>query len=905
MRITRLLTLALGLLLMLPATAQNTVQKREMRSAWVATVWQLDWPSVLITSTGNELQIKQQQRQMTMLLDSLAINNFNAINFQVRSRSDAMYRSSYEPWSTDLVKTRGMDPGWDPLEWVVAECHKRGMECHAWVNPYRYESVTGQWNGTPNAYRDTHPEWIMDVGTASILNPGLPEVTQRICDVITEIVENYDVDGVLFDDYFYLSGTNESHDGDLYRKYTSGGGKLSIGDWRRQNVNNMIATVYRTIKSVKPWVRFGVSPAGIACTSTSVANKYGIPKCPTGSDWQYNGIYSDPIAWVSERSLDFISPQIYWTLGASTNYGRAAEWWSMVANKWGRHLYVSHSISSLNLGSRAPERSGMEENIARGVAARASGPGNETYAEYANQVLFNREHDLNGAPGSIFYSAKYIYNTSPKFGHYLLNHVFGTKALVPAITWQSAPAQGLVEGLQRSGSTLSWQPVDNVRYTVYAYPENMPAQNFLREAEYLLGVSYEPQFTIPAGKLTGMQYAVCILDRYGNEYTPALLGVPSTSLTAPKVLAPADGATVEAPFDFEWEAVEGASEYIVEIAGDRAMTERIDQRSTTATSISTEVFAQLPIDRPVYWRIRACGAGNADGVSPVYELNVNNLLITAPANFAEGTTLTPTFTYSIPEREVTLEISTTDAFKDADIVYTVTATGTITVPRFTLMAATPYYSRLRYMRNGVEKTTPTVMFTTLAMEAAVPSVAHPVAGGTLRSNERIRLADIEGACSLTLQVSASESFPPRTSYTSSKVSLADMTDAATAGEIKISGKTLEDGQTYYVRARSAYNSLDAGLLRSEYSEPVSFVYSATAGVAAPAAEADVLAVDGRVVTANVALSDVRVYDLAGADLAVVGNLAAGQSVELHAPAGVYLVQGRAAGKAFGIKIAIK
>lgn len=106
MRITRLLTLALGLLLMLPATAQNTVQKREMRSAWVATVWQLDWPSVLITSTGNELQIKQQQRQMTMLLDSLAINNFNAINFQVRSRSDAMYRSSYEPWSTDLVKTR-------------------------------------------------------------------------------------------------------------------------------------------------------------------------------------------------------------------------------------------------------------------------------------------------------------------------------------------------------------------------------------------------------------------------------------------------------------------------------------------------------------------------------------------------------------------------------------------------------------------------------------------------------------------------------------------------------------------------------------------------------------------------------------------------------------------------------
>lgn len=129
--------------------AADAPVKREMRSAWVATVWRLDWPPSTISETGNESQIKRQKDAMTALLDSMASNNMNAINFQVRSRCDAMYKSSYEPWSSDLVSERGLEPGWDPLEWVVAECHKRGLECHAWINPYRYESVTNQWDNTP------------------------------------------------------------------------------------------------------------------------------------------------------------------------------------------------------------------------------------------------------------------------------------------------------------------------------------------------------------------------------------------------------------------------------------------------------------------------------------------------------------------------------------------------------------------------------------------------------------------------------------------------------------------------------------------------------------------------------------------------------------------------------------
>lgn len=252
------------------AYAADPAVKREMRSAWVATVWQLDWPQSTVSSTGNTTQINAQKKQLTTLLDSLARNNMNSICFQVRSRCDAMYNSSYEPWSSDLVSYRGLDPGYDPLAYCIEECHKRGMECHAWINPYRYESQIGQWNGTPKAYRDEHPDWLLDVKEASILNPALPEVRQRICDVVDEIVRNYDVDGVLFDDYFYLQGIS-TEDAAHYQSYKQGGGTLSLGDWRRDNVNKMVADVYSTIKKAKPYVRFGISPAGVAATSASVA----------------------------------------------------------------------------------------------------------------------------------------------------------------------------------------------------------------------------------------------------------------------------------------------------------------------------------------------------------------------------------------------------------------------------------------------------------------------------------------------------------------------------------------------------------------------------------------------------------------------------------------------------------
>lgn len=862
------------------AYAADAAVKREMRSAWVATVWRLDWPGSVISVTGNANQIAAQKKQLTLILDSMAVNNMNAVNFQVRSRADAMYKSSYEPWSSDLVSQRGMDPGYDPLEFCVEECHKRGIECHAWINPYRYESQVGQWDGTPKAYRDEHPDWLLDVKGASILNPGKPEVLQRICDVAREIVTNYDVDGLLFDDYFYLSGTTDDQDADLYAAYKAQGGTLSQKDWRRDNVNRMVAAVYKTVKSVKPWIRFGVSPAGIACTSGAVAGKYGISACPTGSDWQYNDIYSDPVAWVSQQSLDFISPQIYWTIGNGTDYDKATKWWSGVANKWNRHLFVSHSISSLTLASKAPDGK-----------LRASGPNAETFAEYANQIRLNRQYTLNDAPGSIFYSVKNMYSIAPKFAHYLKTQVFNTPALVPSMTWHPVSNPGNPSNVTKSAQTLSWEGPAGVRYTVYAVPASMPQANFAREAEYLLGTSYSTTYTIPNDRLSGYNYAVCTLDRYGNEYSPVFVGAASATLPAAQLTYPAASATVEMPFNFTWESVDKATSYIIEIAADKDMQQLVCTLPVQGTSVSTDAVWGLTIDKPNYWRVRACGNSFNDGVSEVRAFTPRHLEITSPAADATGVSLTPTVTWSFGERNVQVEIAADAEF--ANIVYSADATGgTHTVAPYALAAYTPYYVRARYERNGQTCYSPAVSFTTAEAEVGAPAGVTPTGGETLHADQPITVSPVAGACQLRLEVSASTAFSPRASFITTAVDTRTGVTEATGSKMKIGTASLSDGKTYYARARAAYNTA-SGQLNTEYSPVATFVYSNTAGVDNVTADnAKPLSWDGRTITVrHNGHAVVRVHTLDGRLVAEPVNRNV-TGITVAAPAltpGVYVV----------------
>lgn len=831
-------SIAMAVVIMATASvmyAADAPQKSEMRSAWVATVWQLDWPSNVVSSTGNTSQINTQKNDMTRLLDSLSVNNFNAINFQIRSRCDAMYKSSYEPWSTDLVSKRGLDPGYDPLAFVVEECHKRGMECHAWINPYRYESVAGQWSGGAGDYRKDHPDWIMDVNGASILNPGKPEVTQRICDIITEIITNYDVDGVLFDDYFYLSGTQDSQDADLYNAYKADGGTLSQADWRRDNVNRMVAAVYKTIKDKKPYVRFGVAPAGIACTSQSVAKQYGISPCPTGSDWQYSSIYSDPIAWVSQQTLDFISPQIYWTIGYSTDYDKATKWWSEVANKWNRHMYVSHDIATLNASSKAPGMSLVEDEI----STLASGPNNTTFEEYANEIRLNRKYTLNDAPGSIFYSCKYLYKNAPLFSHYLSTTVFNTPALMPSMTWIPVSNPGNVTNVKRAGANLTWDKKDNVRYTVYAVPTSISQANFSRDAEYLLGVSYTNSYTVPDRYLSGYNFAICVYDRYGNEYSPVFVNATQGTLAAPVLVSPTSGQSIEQPFFFEWKSVTNATNYIIEISDKADMSNLLYVKSVDGLSVSSSEFYQMPIEKTLYWRVRACGSNYNDGVSAVQPFISLNLEITYPEQAAVDVPLCPRVTWTFPEREVTIQLSNSEYFEDNSIFYEETVKGgAFTLPKYLLSYYTTYYIRLKYVRGGEDCVTAIVPFTTIEGVTAVPTIAKPVNGGTLCKTDYITLNPVEGHKSLRIEVSATSDFPARSIYAQSNVDTRTFTDVKTAEEIKIGSAGLVNGKTYYARARAIYNTSE-GQKNTDYSPVVSFIYS-TSQDAVETIEADAI-----------------------------------------------------------------
>lgn len=793
-----------------PTISADEPVKREMRSAWVATVWQLDWPNSVITETGNESQISAQKRQMTTLLDSMAANNMNAINFQVRSRSDAMYKSSYEPWSEDLVATRGLDPGWDPLEWVVQECHKRGLECHAWVNPYRYESQIGQWDGTPQCYRETNPEWLLDVNGASILNPGLQEVTDQIVKVIREIVQKYDIDGVLFDDYFYLQGTptDSSGDGDLYNAYKAAGGTLSHGDWRRDNVNRMVAAVYQMIQEEKPWVRFGISPAGVACSDPAVAGKYGLSPSP-GSDWQYNGIYSDPVAWVYNHSLDYISPQIYWTVGNTTDYAAIAPWWSETAAKFNRHFYSSHSISSLTSkdgGYTAQALSIREQSISEMANPKASGPNSTSYQEFANQVRINREYTQNDAPGSIFYSCKYLYKTSPLFAHYLKKTVFNTPALVPALTWKPGYNPGTISNLSRNGATLTWTGYDNVRYTVYAVPETLPMINFNCEAEYLLGTSYSTTFTIPNNRLSGYTYAVCVLDRYGNEYSPIFIGKPAQTMPAPTLVYPADGAVAEAPFSFTWNAVTNASSYILEIASDAAFTKMMHTRLCNTTSCPTEEIEGLSIGKQLYWRVRACGNGYSDGISQARAFTPMKVAITSPENGAIGLELTPTIAWNVSNREVLLEISSLSSFSSESVVYSITTTSSsVTVPKGILGSYTTYHARLKYTKDNEPLYSDPITFTTLELIPSVPTITFPKEGGDFKSEDFFHTKMELGANNIRFEIDASSVFGSRTKY-AEECPAGQWHTATKSGDIRVSGSNLVVGKLYYIRARANYST---------------------------------------------------------------------------------------------------
>ena len=790
-------TVALVLLLsgLMTQAWAYTQPKREFRSAWIATVWCLDWPS---QGAG----AAKQKAQMDRLLDSLQVNRFNAVNFQVRSMCDAMYQSSIEPWSSYLTGTRGQDPGFDPLQYVVEGCHKRGMECHAWVNPYRWSTGT-DWN---TAYDRELKEdgWLLSHGATIILDPGQQRTIDRIVAVCKEIITKYDVDGILYDDYFYPSGIPTDASAQDYGEWQASGTSLSFGDWRRDNVNRMVKAVYDMIQETRPEVRYGVSPAGVAASSSAVAGKHGVEPCPTGSDWQYNSIFSDPLAWYESQSIDYMSPQVYWPFGHSTNdYGLITEWWGKIAAHFGRQVYISSSISGLTSSSTAVQ-----------------------YKEYADEVEFNRTSSLDGNPGAIFYSCKYLYalNSNP-LGHYLKNTVFTKPALPPAMPWKEGYNPGEVQNLERVSNRLQWDGYDNVRYSVYAFPITMNKNTFAGQIDYLLGMTYEPAFEIPAEYQQGYQYAVCVLDRVGNEWSPAFLSVELDQLDNPVPISPSDGATVDAPFYFTWHPVLGATSFLVELSNSPDFSSVQESVRVTGTEASALLFNKLTHGKTQYWRVQSCADSCYSGVSEVLAFTPMLLTVTYPADGDEELALPVVAQwYTCGSSEpATVEVASDDAFT-AQVFKGTSTTGELEIPDELLEPGNTYFMRVILTVDGETMTSNTVRF---SVAHAAARFAQPVDGGTLYAGEHITLKPQMWSTSYVIEVSSKENTWGRSRFIET-LKNGQYQTTLPAEQIKVDGKLMEDGTTYYARCKTSYLDFDGISHTTAYGPIISFVYCSSA-----------------------------------------------------------------------------
>ena len=304
---------------------------REMRGVWIATVNNINWPS------RPGLDAATQQRELIAQLDVAKRVGLNTIFFQVRPESDALYRSELEPWSRYLSGTQGSDPGWDPLSFAIEECHARGLELHAWLNPYRAKASASSTAVAPHPSR-TLSQYARTYGNFVWMDPGAAPVQEHTLAVISDILTRYDVDGLHFDDYFYPYPTgDEFPDTDTYRAYTADGGTLSRDDWRRDNVNSLIERIAAIVAQTRSDVRFGISPFGIY--------RPGMPQGIRGLD-QYAAIYADPPLWMERGWVDYLAPQLYWpSTQTAQAYQPLVEWWGALA-------YDGHTIIPGNFLSK-------------------------------------------------------------------------------------------------------------------------------------------------------------------------------------------------------------------------------------------------------------------------------------------------------------------------------------------------------------------------------------------------------------------------------------------------------------------------------------------------------------------------------------------------------------------------
>ena len=483
----------------LTATAQSEAPKREFRGAWIQ----------FINGQFQGMSTKEMQDNLTRQLNELQRCGVNAIMFQVRGEADAFYASPYEPWSRYLTGQQGRAPKpyWDPLAWMVTECHRRGMELHAWINPFRAKTKGTKELAVTHPYVK-NPGRFFEYDGLYLFDPGLHENRTYICSIAADIVRRYDVDGLHIDDYFYpypVAGL-PIPDQQTYAKYRNA--INDIGDWRRYNVNLFIEMLSDSIHHAKPWVKFGVSPFGIYHNAKAGSN---LPGSKTNGTQNYDDLYADVLYWINKGWVDYTVPQLYWEIGhKAADYAELVKWWSRFAG--GRPLFIGQDV----------ERT-----------VRASDLKNPQQNQMAEK--FRLQRSLRGIQGScLWYSAAVVRNEG-NYATALKQNYFRTPALQPLFPFldNKAPkkARKLKAEWMPDGYYLFWtepaakHPLDEAcNYVVYRFAKGERID--LHSSSHIVAITPQTMYKLPFnGGSTKYTYVVTALDRLQNESKPAKTNV--------------------------------------------------------------------------------------------------------------------------------------------------------------------------------------------------------------------------------------------------------------------------------------------------------------------------------------------------------------------------------------------
>ena len=475
-------------------TSNPRYDKTDLRAMWIASVVNLDWPA----RKGQSVQAQQQQ--LIDYFDLAKRNNFNAVVLQVRPAADTFWPSDKEPWSRWLTGKQGQDPGYDPLAFATEEAHKRGLQLHAWFNPYRVTMGKSLNTLTPDHPARVNPDWVIRKDGKWYYDPGNPAVRAHVVDVIMEAVERYDIDGVHFDDYFYpYPGSGRPFkDKASYEQFGQG---MTRGDWRRANTDALIKELSDRIEATKPWVQFGVSPFAVWRNKATD---------PEGSDTRagvqnYDQLYADTRKWVREGWIDYIAPQIYWTRGFQVaDYETITRWW---ANEIDIAKANGHTVG-LYIGE-ATYRAGT----------------NTTRDWRKKNVLVKHRKFTRTFPqvgGAIYFSARHIKADRRGTTSRLVNRFYSRSAIAPVFGNPTGAPPAPPTNVRSRGGQLTWTSGDNnaVSYAIYQIPTTTPQSCALADASNLAAIVPATAATMQwQGTVEGTT-VITAIDRWGRESQP-------------------------------------------------------------------------------------------------------------------------------------------------------------------------------------------------------------------------------------------------------------------------------------------------------------------------------------------------------------------------------------------------